>query len=81
MQVRIIAGYLSGGGIESSYQINDEVKLTIGNDRIDEITFVREMESIDQPAVALEDAALAKFLVRIESFLSVIIPENHEGLF
>lgn len=76
MQVRIIAAYLSGGGIESSYQLNDEVTLAVGPEGIDGISFVRDMESIDQPAVPLEDAALAKFLVRIESFLSVIIPEN-----
>jgi len=74
IHVSITASYLSGGGVESSYVINDGCVFIIGPTHFESIVFTREIESREEPPVEINETGCRALLKRIDTFFLTIIP-------
>lgn len=75
-RVTITASYLSGGGEESSYVINDEVTFLLGVNRIENIVFSREFDEQEEPPLPADPEGYTKLIKKIETFFVRIIPSD-----
>jgi glutathione synthase/RimK-type ligase-like ATP-grasp enzyme len=70
--INITASYLSGGGIESSYILNDIVNFYLSDEKIFNIRMLSENGTEEPGELLLEKNNIAEFLSKIEIFYEKI---------
>ncbi len=75
ISVEVVVIYLSGGGPESAYVINDRVSFKILKDRFADIVFEREMTSESEKDIEITESSKREFLGRIRNFCESVLPD------
>ena len=76
ISVEVVIIYLSGGGLESAYVINDRVSFKILQDRFADIVFESEMMSESEEDVKITEGSKKEFLGRIRNFCESVLPDS-----
>ena len=74
ISVEVVIIYLSGGGPESAYVINDRVSFKILKDRFADIVFEREMMSETEEDVEITEGSKKDFIAKIRKFCESVLP-------
>ncbi len=74
ISVEVVINYLSGGGPESAYVINDRVSFKVLKDRFADIVFEREMMSETEQDIEITEDSKKEFLAKIRKFCERVLP-------
>lgn len=75
LYVKIILIYLSGGGIESSYVLNDIVSFTVTDTMVLDCKYETEMGDERCPPMSLSEETVKNLIQKIEKFCARVIKQ------